>query len=727
MKFWITLFVVLLILLDILWMLDGFLNVQYGELLSNNSALNSTTTMALQLFSDKPLVSLYYRIIISLLVLISGILSTIMIRRIYHYRDRLTDSNQKYRALFMEMKSGFALRRIFRNEAGEISEIRFIEENPAFRIHTGVDAIDLKGKSVHEIFGENNQNLIKEYDKISRNGGSFTKIHHAARTGKTLRITAYQHEEDVFATIVDDITKEKEIENELIESYQLKDIIMDTVSESICYLDKELRIVWANKKAQELNNLSAEDIVGHKCHELWCGDSKNCENCPALRTLSSYKTEKEEFHNHKGRYLLAYSNPVFNTEMEIKGIVITLTDMTEWMDTIASLQRKQMHLNLALEVGEMIPWEWDANRGSVILEQSVYLSDEEKNNWKLDELEKSMHPDDKAEFLKQAADVQEGKRSEIQVETRFMSTRKNKWVWFNLLGRIKERNEQDNSLRMTGITYNIDQLKRTALELKKTNEELTELKEKLEKEVEIRLNELREKDLLMIRQSRQAAMGEMIGNIAHQWRQPLNSVAVIIQDLVDAWDFGEITRDYIIEKVNLGMSIINHMSNTIDDFRDFFSPDKMPSEFRLDEQVTKTINILKDMFTSLGIKIETDLDAITITSYSREFSQVLINILNNAKDAIQQNQVEKALIIVTLKTKADKVIVSVSDNAGGIANDIIDKVFDPYFTTKQISNGTGVGLYMSKNIIEKHIKGKILADNTETGAIFTIILDKKLS
>jgi len=200
-------------------------------------------------------------------------------------------------------------------------------------------------------------------------------------------------------------------------------------------------------------------------------------------------------------------------------------------------------------------------------------------------------------------------------------------------------------------------------------------------------------------------------------------VAVIIQDLVDAWDFGEITRDYIIEKVNLGMSIINHMSNTIDDFRDFFSPDKMPGEFRLDEQVTKTINILKDMFTSLGIKIDTDLDAVTITSYSREFSQVLINILNNAKDAIQQNQVEDALIMVTLKTEADKIIVSVSDNAGGIADDIIDKVFDPYFTTKQTSNGTGVGLYMSKNIIEKHIKGRILADNTETGAIFTIILN----
>ena len=552
---------------------------------------------------------------------------------------------------------------------------------------------------------------------------TLTKIHYANRTGKILRITAYQHEEDVFATIVEDITKEKETENELIESYQLKDIIMDTVSESICYLDKELRIVWANNKAQELTNLSAEEIVGRKCHELWCKDSKNCDKCPALRTLTSYKTEKQEYQNPLGNYLLSYSNPVFDSNQEIKGIVITITDMTEWMKTITALQRKQIHLNLALEVGEMIPWEWNAKRGNVLLEQPVHFADVEKDRWKLDEIDKNMHPDDRNEFLKQIAEVKEGKRNEIQVETRFIGTNK-KWVWYNLLGRIKERDEQGKPLHMTGITYNIDQLKRTALELSKTNAELTGLKEKLEKEVGVRLNELREKDLMMIRQSRQAAMGEMIGNIAHQWRQPLNSVAVIIQDLVDAWGFGEITRDYIIEKVNLGMSIINHMSNTIDDFREFFSPDKKPGEFRLDEQITKTINILKDMFTSQGIKIKTDMDAITITSYSREFSQVLINILNNAKDAILQNQIENALIMITLKTEGDKIIFTVSDNAGGIADDIIDKVFDPYYTTKQTSNGTGVGLYMSKNIIEKHIKGKIIAGNTETGAIFTIILDK---
>ncbi|MDP8220456.1 MAG: HAMP domain-containing sensor histidine kinase, partial [Candidatus Stygibacter frigidus] len=273
-----------------------------------------------------------------------------------------------------------------------------------------------------------------------------------------------------------------------------------------------------------------------------------------------------------------------------------------------------------------------------------------------------------------------------------------------------------------GIVYNIDSLKTIALELEETNQELTDLKNKLEKEVDIRLAELRDKDLLMIRQSRQAAMGEMIGNIAHQWRQPLNSIAVIIQDFLDAWDFGEISREYLSEKINLCMSVINHMSQTIDDFRDFFSPDNMPMPFELDAQIMKTINILKDMYGKQGIEIIPELNKSTITSYAREFSQVLINILNNSKDAIQENKAEDTNIHIFLETLENKVKIIIKDNAGGIPTEILEKVFDPYFTTKQDTNGTGLGLYMSKTIIEKHMKGKIKAVNHEKGAIFTITL-----
>jgi len=249
---------------------------------------------------------------------------------------------------------------------------------------------------------------------------------------------------------------------------------------------------------------------------------------------------------------------------------------------------------------------------------------------------------------------------------------------------------------------------------------LTEFKNQLEIEVENRVAELREKDLLMIRQSRQAAMGEMIGNIAHQWRQPLNTIAVIVQDLIDAWDFGEINREYLTEKIDKSMSVISHMSNTIDDFRDFFLPDNQPMVFDLDKQIIKTINILKDMYANQGIKIVSRLEPCKLTSYAREFSQVLINILNNSKDALKERKILKPQINVTLSIQGDHALIEVQDNAGGIPVEIMDKIFDPYFTTKRDANGTGVGLYMSKTIVEKHMNGEITAENAEEGALFRL-------
>jgi signal transduction histidine kinase len=166
------------------------------------------------------------------------------------------------------------------------------------------------------------------------------------------------------------------------------------------------------------------------------------------------------------------------------------------------------------------------------------------------------------------------------------------------------------------------------------------------------------------------------------------------------------------------------MSQTIDDFRDFFSPDNQPVQFDLDIQITKTINILKDMYANQGIKIISQLKPCQLTSYAREFSQVLINILNNSKDAINEQKIKQPFIEVKMDliNNGRHVLITVLDNAGGIPENILDKIFDPYFTTKEETNGTGVGLYMSKTIIEKHMDGEIWAENVKDGALFSIRL-----
>ncbi len=148
----------------------------------------------------------------------------------------------------MEMKSGFALRKIFRDEDGNIKDIRFLEVNPAFRQQLGIEDIDISGKTIKEVFSEISESLLEDYDKIARYGGSFTKIHEAKGLNKTLRITAYQHEEDVFATLVEDITKEKKIEDELVESNQLKSILLDTINEGVYLLTQIAKYCGQIKK-----------------------------------------------------------------------------------------------------------------------------------------------------------------------------------------------------------------------------------------------------------------------------------------------------------------------------------------------------------------------------------------------------------------------------------------------------------------------------------------------
>jgi len=721
MRFWLALFIVLLLLLDVMWMLDGFLNVQYNDILNNDSYTNRSTSFAYKVFSDKPLISLYYRAVISLLILISLILGIMFLNRLSHYKHLLNASDLKYRSLFMEMKSGFALRKIFRDEDGNIKDIRFLEVNPAFRQQLGIEDIDISGKTIKEVFSEISESLLEDYDKIARYGGSFTKIHEAKGLNKTLRITAYQHEEDVFATLVEDITKEKKIEDELVESNQLKSILLDTINEGVYFIDADRKILWANQKIVDLMDSDYEKVLGNKCFEAWYEREEACDKCPVDVTLDTQKSARMEIISDTGKYLEIYSNPVYNSQGALNGMVITVYDLTDWKSALDKLEKKQEHLNLALEAGKMSSWEWDAEDNIVILEKTIFNERFADHNWSPTRLIKFLHESDRKNFMEQFKAILEGKLNEMSVEAR-VPNREGEWVWFNILGRIREMDEQGKPLKLIGLVYNIDSLKTIALELEVTNQELINLKNELEKEVKIRLAELRDKDLLMIRQSRQAAMGEMIGNIAHQWRQPLNSIAVIIQDFLDAWDFGEISREYLSEKVNLSMSVINHMSQTIDDFRDFFSPDNLPMPFELDNQIMKTINILKDMYGKQGIEIIPELKKCTITSYAREFSQVLINVLSNSKDAIQENKVKNANIKVIMETMGDKVKILVKDNAGGINPDILEKVFDPYFTTKQDTKGTGLGLYMSKTIIEKHMKGEIRAENLKKGAIFTIIL-----
>jgi signal transduction histidine kinase len=251
---------------------------------------------------------------------------------------------------------------------------------------------------------------------------------------------------------------------------------------------------------------------------------------------------------------------------------------------------------------------------------------------------------------------------------------------------------------------------------------LEDLNLTLEKKVQDETSKRVEQDRLLMRQSRMAAMGEMIGNIAHQWRQPLNALAINIQDAKMAYEYGEIDEKYIENLVAESMKLIKSMSHTIDDFRDFFLPNKEKELFCVQTACHGSVELLSAVFRNAGIEVSIDMpkDDIWINGFGRELSHVLLNLLSNAKDALISNAVQNPVITIKVTLENDGVLISVGDNGGGIPEDILEKVFDPYFTTKHKAQGTGLGLYMTKLIVEQHMKGYIAVKNSENGAQFDV-------
>ncbi|MBF0274064.1 MAG: PocR ligand-binding domain-containing protein [Nitrospinae bacterium] len=249
----------------------------------------------------------------------------------------------------------------------------------------------------------------------------------------------------------------------------------------------------------------------------------------------------------------------------------------------------------------------------------------------------------------------------------------------------------------------------------------------LETKVKEETNKRLQKEQLLFQQSKMAAMGEMVAAIAHQWRQPLNLLGLSIQNLEDTYEYGELTQESLSQTVSELMNTIQFMSSTIDDFRNFFKPTNEKVSFILDDLIQQSIKLTKAQlgvhFIELFYVNKVNFDK-SIIGYPNELKQVLLNLISNAKDAIiAKGSNFKGVINVTNFIEDSKHIVTIEDNGGGIDENILDRIFEPFFTTKLNQEGTGIGLYMSKMIIEEHMYGKLNVANSTNGAMFTIVLN----
>jgi len=256
-----------------------------------------------------------------------------------------------------------------------------------------------------------------------------------------------------------------------------------------------------------------------------------------------------------------------------------------------------------------------------------------------------------------------------------------------------------------------------------------------EKQIHKLIAQEKNNEKILYQQSKMAAMGEMIGNIAHQWRQPLSAISTISSGIAAQKEYGIFNESTLLDSMEKITKQTQYMSNTINDFRDFFKPDTKKVKFILKYTLKKDINLIKHSFQTNNIEIlESYDDTIELLGYENQLVQAIVNILNNAKDQLINKNIEDKVVSIKAKQDNKSIYIIIQDNAGGIPKDILPKIFEPYFTTKHQAQGTGIGLYMTHEIIEKHFNGTIKASNTTidynntqyTGAIFEIIIPKNI-
>ena len=268
-------------------------------------------------------------------------------------------------------------------------------------------------------------------------------------------------------------------------------------------------------------------------------------------------------------------------------------------------------------------------------------------------------------------------------------------------------NEINNQKQLRELNDNLEDM------VEEKTKELQDLNENLEQRIKIELDKNRQKDQQMIQQSRFAALGEMIGNIAHQWRQPLSAISSTASGMQLQMQLNIANEKDIEQSYEEIMGYVQFLTQTIEDFRGFFKEDKEKIKFEINETISKTLKITSATYKDHGIDMlqNNKEDNFYTEGFPSELTQVFLNIFNNAKDALIENKVERKYVVISISQNNETITIEIQDNAGGIPQKVIDKVFDPYFTTKHQSQGTGIGLYMSKDIIEKHMHGNISVEN----------------
>lgn len=493
-----------------------------------------------------------------------------------------------------------------------------------------------------------------------------------------------------------DITEVKEKEAKIEELRTLLKNILDSVENLIFVKDKDFRYIECNPAFERFMGRTREELIGKSDYEFFDKEvadffrGKDKEMFSEGNTRSNF--EWVTYPDGHEVYLLTVKAPLRDDKEEIIGLVGNSVDLTEQY-------RDQQEIAKFKQILEKSP-------------VSIIITDVEGNIEYVNPWFTHVSGYSPEEAIGKTPRILKCDRHPESDYQELWNEITHDRVWSGTFLNIKKSGEE---FWEAAIIVPVFDDEGQIVNYIGIQQEITE-------QVQLR-EELKDQEKIMIAQSRHAAMGEMVSMIAHQWRQPITVISMGANNILADIDLNQIDAEEFKVQARGILNQTQHLSKTIDDFRDFFRPDKEIEEVRVKDVLEEAYKIIGKSLEHSAVTYHVSHESVqTIKTYSRELLQVYINLLKNAKEALVDHREDERKIEVSIRDEDDLVITKVCDNGSGIEEAIIDRVFEPYFSTKDAQTGTGLGLYMSKTIVEKHLHGKIEVKNTQDGVCFIISL-----
>ncbi|MEA3372280.1 MAG: PAS domain S-box protein [Campylobacterota bacterium] len=487
-----------------------------------------------------------------------------------------------------------------------------------------------------------------------------------------------------------DISEQKNLENQLRASQQQFERFMENIPAGIVIKDEECRVLYANRSSERF--FGRESILGMNAYALLPKDTSS-----QLRALNERAKE------------IGYAEAVIEYSDRDRAIFRVLTF------AIGKDEKNLQTGSIYLDITEQYRDQHEIAKFKQILEKSpvsIVITDVDGNIEYINPWFTQVTGYSQEEAIGQNPRILKSDYHSASDYEELWSEITKERVWSGMFKNIKKNGEEYWESAIIAPVVSDEGAIVNYIGVKQEITEQVYLKAELEA-----------KEEMMIVQSRHAAMGEMIGMIAHQWRQPITVIAMGANNILLDIELKDVNEESLKESAQSILKQTQYLSKTIDDFRNFFRPDKEKESVDLAEVMTEAEKIigksLEHSEITIAVKNE---NSKSVETYSRELLQVYINLLKNAKEALIDNKMSDRHINVLISSDKEHVVTTICDNGGGIDEAIIEKIFDPYFSTKDAKIGTGLGLYMSKTIVEKHLHGTISVENSDEGACFKIAI-----